>query len=179
MKRQRPDTAINASSMADIAFLLLIFFLVTTTIDYDKGIQHTLPRLGDTSEGIANKRNVLIVLLNAKDELLINNQPATIGELRHTAKEFLDNRGANPLYSDSATVAIISLQNDKGTSYGTYLQVQNELKAAYRELRDAYALRHYGQTYEVLMQQKLPAVEQVKNAYPMRLSEAEPFASAD
>ncbi len=176
MKRQKQDTAINASSMADIAFLLLIFFLVTTTIDYDKGILHKLPPIGDIDSSPAHANNVLKVLVNHKDELLINGEPATVANLRQTAKEFLDNHGQNPKYSDNPDVAIISLQNDKGTSYGIYLQVQNELKGAYRELRDTYALQHFGHTYEQLKETKSINVKAVSDAYPMRLSEAEPYA---
>lgn len=176
MKRLKQDTTINASSMADIAFLLLIFFLVTTTIDYDKGILHKLPPLGDITTSPSHANNVLNVLVNHKDELLINGEPATLANLRQTAMDFLDNHGQNPNYSDNPDDAIISLQNDKGTSYGIYLQVQNELKGAYRELRDAYALQHFGQTYEQLKNAKSLNVEVVKDAYPMRLSEAEPYA---
>lgn len=178
MKRPKQDTTINASSMADIAFLLLIFFLVTTTIDFDKGIMHKLPPIGDIITSPAHGNNVLKVLVNQNDKLLINGEPATIEALRQTAKEFLDNNGQNPRYSDNPDAAIISLQNDKGTSYGAYLQVQNELKGAYRELRDAYAMKHFGQTYGQLQDAKSENVEAVKNAYPMRLSEAEPFAHA-
>lgn len=177
MKRVKQDTTINASSMADIAFLLLIFFLVTTTIDFDKGIQHTLPQIVDDHTTIKSPaHNTLTVLVNSNNQLLVNGEPAEIDELRETVKTFIDNWGQNPKYSDNPNDAIVSLQNDKGTSYGTYLQVQNELKGAYRELRDAYAQKHFGQTYGQLKESKSANVRAVKDAYPMRLSEAEPFA---
>lgn len=181
MKRPRQDNAINASSMADIAFLLLIFFLVTTTIDYDKGIMHLLPRL-QQEEPITNQshaRNTLVVLVNGKDQLMINGEPMPTSQLRQTVKDFIDNHGRNPKFSDNPTVAIVSLQNDKGTSYGIYITVQNELKGAYRELRDAYALKRFGKTFNELREAKSALAEEVTKAYPMRLSEAEPYAVAE
>ncbi|CAN5416964.1 biopolymer transporter ExbD [soil metagenome] len=175
---------INASSMADIAFLLLIFFLVTTTIDYDKGILHKLPPITDAPppDVKSNKRNTMVVLINQQDYLLVNNEHTSIKVLRKRAKEFLNNNGRNPNWSINPKEAIISLQNDRGTSYGLYLRVQNELKAAYRELRDEYALRKYGNKFEELKaiakdsgrEADKAKVEDVADQFPMRLSEAEP-----
>lgn len=177
---------INASSMADIAFLLLIFFLVTTTIDYDKGILHKLPPITEEPpENVqSNKRNTMVVLINSRDQLLVNNENVSVKKLRNRAKQFLDNNGRNPKWSVSPDEAIISLQNDRGTSYGLYLKVQNELKAAYRELRDEYALKKYGNKFEDLKaaakesgsQRDQDKVKDVADHYPMRLSEAEPKA---
>lgn len=165
--------------MADIAFLLLIFFLVTTTIKTDKGILHKLPPWSDEPvEDIEmNQRNTMIVLINSKDQLLVDGIPASVDELRDMAKTFLDNRGKDPNKSESPRKAVISLQNDRGTSYGIYLEVQNELKAAYRELRDAYSERSYGTTFEGLKENQEENIDKIKdvvNEYPMRLSEAEP-----
>ncbi|GIV34688.1 MAG: biopolymer transporter ExbD [Chitinophagales bacterium] len=172
--KNRMSNEINASSMADIAFLLLIFFLVTTTIDVDKGILNKLPPWDvPPVEQEANRRNVLIVLINAQDKLLVNNELLQISELRKKAKEFIDNRGRKPNLSDSPQEAVISLQNDRGTSYDMYIQVQNELKAAYRELRDAYAMQRYGKLYKDLDKE---AAKMVAKEYPLRLSEAEPKA---
>jgi biopolymer transport protein ExbD len=182
--KQNGAQEINASSMADIAFLLLIFFLVTTTIDYDKGILHKLPPITEEPpENVpSNKRNTLIVLINSTDRLLVNNEDVSVKRLRKRAKEFLNNNGRNPNWSDSPEDAIISLQNDRGTSYGLYIQVQNELKAAYRELRDEYALKKYGSKFEELkstaedskLDRDKVKVEDVADHFPMRLSEAEP-----
>lgn len=169
--------------MADIAFLLLIFFLVTTTIKTDKGILHKLPPWSDEPvEDIEmNQRNTMIVLINSKDQLLVDGIPASVDELRDMAKTFLDNRGKDPNKSENPRKAVISLQNDRGTSYGIYLEVQNELKAAYRELRDAYAETKYGTTFEGLkgesQQDQAENMDKIKDVvaeYPMRLSEAEP-----
>ncbi len=171
-KNRRIGNEMNASSMADIAFLLLIFFLVTTTIDVDKGILHKLPPWDVPPEDVvANRRNVLIVLINAQDRILVNNENARVDDLRRKAKEFIDNRGRNPKLSDSPDKAVISLQNDRGTSYDIYIQVQNELKAAYRELRDDLSMKRYGKLYKDLDREsaRVIAIE-----FPMRLSEAEP-----
>jgi biopolymer transport protein ExbD len=175
---------INASSMADIAFLLLIFFLVTTTIDYDKGILHKLPPITEKppEDFRSNKRNTMIVLINAKDYLLVNGEYENVKDLRKRAKDFINNNGRNPNWSINPKEAIISLQNDRGTSYGLHIKVQNELKAAYRELRDEYALKTYGSKFEDLKELASDTgkegdkkkVEDVADNYPMRLSEAEP-----
>lgn len=180
MKRVKQDTAINASSMADIAFLLLIFFLVTTTIDFDQGIMHLLPKWEkEPKSQPRHARNTLKVLVDGQNRLLINDEPASLSLLRETAKSFIDNHGQNPKFSDSPTDAIISLQNHESTSYGTYLQVQNELKGAYRELRDEQAQRLYGQTYQQLRQANPSEAEKIKKAYPMNLTEPEPYAAAE
>lgn len=194
-KKKRDTPEINASSMADIAFLLLIFFLVTTTIEVDKGILHKLPRWTEDppEQQDMNKRNTMVVLINSRDQLLVNGDVASVDDLRERAIEFLDNgnRAKKPNLSESPKKAVISLQNDRGTSYGIYLEVQNELKAAYRELRDEYAMRKYSKNYAQLKSDydklndniyatqadKDAAREKLKDitdAYPMRLSEAEP-----
>jgi biopolymer transport protein ExbD len=174
-KRIAPE--INASSMADIAFLLLIFFLVTTTIDTDKGIIHKLPPwnpdLPPPEDVKLNKRNVLVVLVNAQDYLLVNGNYEKISNLRKRTKEFIDNRGLNPDMSVSPSDAVVSLQNDRATSYNMYIQVQNEVKAAYRELRDSYAQRKFNKPYDKLSENQ---AKEVRDEYPLKISEAEPKA---
>lgn len=174
-KRAVPE--INASSMADIAFLLLIFFLVTTTIDTDKGIIHKLPpwnpELPPPEDIQLNKRNLLVVLVNAQDYLLVNGDYEKINNLRKRTKEFIDNRGNNPNLSVSPQKAVVSLQNDRGTSYDMYIQVQNEVKAAYRELRESYSQRKFNKTFEQLNEDQ---AKEVREEYPLKISEAEPKA---
>lgn len=171
--RIKPSQEINAGSMADIAFLLLIFFLVTTTIASDRGILHRLPPWSDEEPPIVdiNQRNTLVILVNAQDQLLVRDEPTRIEELRRVAIEFIDNRGRNPRMSDSPDDAVISLQNDRGTSYNMYIQVQNELKAAYTELRNDFSMRTYGRKYDDLPENLRRVVRQ---EYPMKISEAEP-----
>mgnify|MGYP000222850282 FL=1 len=148
-KRSAPE--VNAGSMADIAFLLLIFFLVTTTIEKDSGLNRKLPPMEeDVEPPIIKQRNIFTVLLNGKDQLLVEEELMEIKDLRAAAIEFLDNNGdgtctyckgvKNSSSSDNPDKAIISLKNDRETTYATYISVQNELVAAYNVLRNRRAL---------------------------------------
>lgn len=174
--------------MADIAFLLLIFFLVTTTMDVDTGLMRGLPQLPDKDKpeqkDEIHDRNVFVVLINKNDELLVENKPTSVYELRELAKEFIANpeNKSNlpelvekdlPFFGKTMVTknAVISLQNDRGTSYGMYIKVQNELLAAKQELRDEISRRQFGMKYADLDEEKMEAV---KDYYPSVLSEAEP-----
>lgn len=148
-KRSAPE--VNAGSMADIAFLLLIFFLVTTTIPKDSGITRKLPPIEENDEDVIIKeKNIFTVLLNDKDQLLVEDDLMDIKDLKQAAVKFLDNGGdgsctyckgaKDPKSSDNPDKAIISLKNNRQTSYAAYITVQNELVAAYNELRNRRAL---------------------------------------
>ena len=165
---------INAGSMADIAFLLLIFFLVTTTMDVDTGISIKLPPIPPPDQPPPpeiHARNVFVVLVNARDQLLVEGEWTDIRQLKEKTKRFLTNNGADPNLSDNPDKAVVSLQNDRGTSYDMYIQVQNELKAAYNELRDQEAMRLYGRKYDELTSDQQ---DEVRALYPQKISEAEP-----
>lgn len=162
---------INAGSMADIAFLLLIFFLVTTTIDSDKGLQILLPPITDGPIVKPLKRNVLNILVNSNDQLLVRGEPASLSDLTTEVKKHVDNFGRNPDYSVNPQKAIVSIKNDRGTSYAMYIKVQNEIKRAYNELRDAEAQKTFGKSYEDLTESQKKAVNKT---YPQKISEAEP-----
>lgn len=179
---------INAGSMADIAFLLLIFFLVTTTMDVDTGLMRGLPQLPDEEDqqqqDEIHDRNVFVVLINKDDALLVENRPMSLYDLREAAKEFIanpQNKSDLPemitkdiLFFGNALVtktAVISVRNDRGTSYGMYIKVQNELIAAKQELRDEISMRYFGMKYAELDEERMEAVKQY---YPSVLSEAEP-----
>jgi len=181
---------INAGSMADIAFLLLIFFLVTTTMDVDTGLMRGLPQLPDENQqdqqDEIHDRNVFVVLINKDDELMVENQPMSLYDLREAAKEFIVNPEDKrtlpekvekdlPFFGRTRVTknAVISLQNDRGTSYGMYIQVQNELIAAKNELRDDISQRQFGMKFTDLDEARQEAV---KDYYPSVLSEAEPKA---
>jgi hypothetical protein len=197
-KRSAPE--VNAGSMADIAFLLLIFFLVTTTIETDSGIMRRLPPIDDIQEPpIIRKHNMFIVLVNKDDQLLVNDDPLELKNLRQRAIEFLDNGGGtgeyacdycqgagDPTMSDNPDRAVISLQNDRLTSYKMYIAVQNELVAAYNDLREREAQRLFGQSYRQMEKNFADAtwrgdkdrlkeqLDVLKAMYPQKLSEAEP-----
>ncbi|WP_242082959.1 ExbD/TolR family protein [Aestuariivivens sediminis] len=148
-KRAAPE--VNAGSMADIAFLLLIFFLVTTTIEKDSGINRKLPPMEESEEDVIIKqKNIFTILINGKDELLVEDERMELKNLRKAAIEFLDNNGdgscsfckgkRDPSSSDNPDKAVISLKNQRETSYAAYIAVQNEVVAAYNELRNRRAL---------------------------------------
>ncbi len=203
-RRAAPE--INAGSMADIAFLLLIFFLVTTTIEKDKGIARQLPPpIEQEQDVIIKQKNLFIVNVNKNDQLLVEEELMELKDLRQAAIDFLDNGGApagtpeycnyckgkrSPESSDNPQKAVISVQNDRLTSYEMYIAVQNELVAAYNFLRDREAKRLFGWEYTEMKkaldngdfegprEDDIKAkLEQVQELIPLKLSEAEPKKS--
>jgi biopolymer transport protein ExbD len=185
MARLSPE--INAGSMADIAFLLLIFFLVTTTMDVDSGILRVLPPPIDPNAPPpppVRERNVFVVLIDFQDRILVEGQLGNINTLREQTKEFLLNRNNDPnmpekrmqeienLGEIEVSRGIISLQNDRGTSYEMYIAVQNELAAAINELRDDLSREKFGKRFTDLTDEDL--IKAIREAVPMAISEAEP-----
>lgn len=207
-RKELPE--INAGSMADIAFLLLIFFLVTTTMDVDSGISRKLSEKPPENykPPVIKQKNILEVNLNRNNQMLVEDELMEIEDLKQYTIDFLDNGGGKGKptefgpgtkcdycngakaddSSDHPNKAIISVQSDRGTSYGMYITVQNELLAAYTELRNRYAKTHVkgqysGMSYDDLLllsgndkeNEVLKAViKQVKGAYPQIISDAEP-----
>lgn len=171
--RRRINNEINAGSMADIAFLLLIFFLVTTTISEDKGVLVKLPEWNPEPPPPLNihERNVFSVLVNAQNKLLVRGKAMNISDLKKNTKIFIKNPQNDPEMSETPTMAIISLKNDRGTKYQVYIEVYNELKAAYNELWEEASMNIYGKYLN-----ELTAIQQkaVKDAIPLVISEAEP-----
>lgn len=186
MARKVP--AINASSMADISFLLLIFFLITTSMDVSQGLARRLPAPPDPNQKVEdteiNKRNLFIVKINSANQLLVQGQELNIKQLRDRAKEFIANPNNDPnlpkLFTEDIPGLgmvtytpdhVISVQNDVDTKYQAYLDVQNELVAAYNELRDEFSKQQWGKTFNELEEDQQKLVQKV---LPMKISEAEP-----
>lgn len=195
-RKKREIAEINAGSMADIAFLLLIFFLVTTTMDIDKGLNRLLPPIEEEpqeQQDQIKERNIFVVVINANNQLLVEDEYSDISQVRASAKEFIDNNGdgscmecggaQSSLSSDNPKKAIISISSDRGTSYETYVSVTNELMAAYHELRDDLCMRKWGKDYDTIKEEAGDAEDgseakdrykYVQEVYPLLLSEAEP-----
>ena len=185
MARKTPE--INSSSTADIAFPLLCYFLMTTTMNQDMGLQRRLPPMPDKNQKVedqkVNRRNIIIVKINSADRLLAGNEPIHVSQLKDKIKEFLTNPANNPELPEKSEIdiegygpcmvskGVISLQNDRGTSYQAYISVQNELVAAINELRDEWAMANYGSKYANLDEEKQNVV---RKAIPQNISEAEP-----
>lgn len=187
-KGNRKVPEINSSSTADIAFIILIFFLVTTSMDTDRGLARRLPEPPEDKpqddKPKIKKRNILVVYLNMYDQVMVGEELVQVNDVRRRTKEFI----ANP-YNDEKLPEkkakdipffgsmmitdqhVVSLQNDRTTSYDLYIQVQNELVAAYNELRNELAQEKWRKDYAALDEEQQKAIRDV---YPQRISEAEP-----
>lgn len=187
-RKKRGVPGINSSSTADIAFMLLIFFLITTSMDTDRGLARRLPAPPEQNQPKddlkVKERNVLQVRLNKDDQLMCGQDYIDIKQLREKAKEFIANpyddenlpaktRMNIPLLGDCMVTDkhVISVQNDVGTSYQAYINVQNELVAAYNELRDELGKSKFGKTYVQCNEDEQKAI---RDYYPQKISEAEP-----
>ena len=195
-KRKLPE--INASQMADISFLLLIFWLCSTTMSTDQGLSRRLPPPlppnMEKPDVEVNERNIFIVLINSQNQLLVQGELMDVRQLREEAKAFIlntENDVHKPeLFEVTADVLdkngnvertlktittknhVISLQNDRGTTYDKYIEVQNELVAAYNEVRDEYSRKEFGGlTFNELTSEQQEAVQTL---FPQKISEAEP-----
>ena len=171
--RNRMNNEINAGSMADIAFLLFIFFLVTTVIAEDKEVLFKLTPWSyePLPELTINTRNVYSVLVNAQNQLLVRNEPMEISKLKDNTILFITNPQKRADLSEDPTKALVSLKNDRGTEYKTYLAVYNELKAAYNQIWEEESLKRFSRPYEELSKTQK---DEISAAYPLVISEAEP-----
>ena len=185
MGKKTPE--LNTSSTADMAFLLLCFFLMTTTMDQDLGLQRRLPPMPDKNQKAqdqkVNRRNIIIVKINSADRLLAGTEPMHVSQLKDKIKEFLNNPTNDPKLPEKkekdiegfgkvmVSEGVISLKNDRGTSYEAYIAVQNELVKAVNELRDAWSMANFGKPYMSLEEDKQKIV---REAVPQNISEAEP-----
>lgn len=173
-KRTRDDAEIPMSSLADIAFLLLVFFLVVTTIDVDTGIGLILPPIPDDIEPPpVRERNLMNILVNAQGMVLINEQPAAIANVRDQVKRFIDNHGADPELSESPDDAIVSIKTDRRTPYNVYIDMLDEVMGAYEELRHEASMDRFGVPFSSLEQGSERRAE-IQEMYPKKISIAEP-----
>jgi len=192
--------------MADIAFLLLIFFLVTTTMDVDSGISRKLPEKtppDQKNDVIVKEKNVLDITVNRNNQLLVENEFVQVTDIKRLTMNFVDNGGGlsaakgdvpgepcdycngakDPTSSDHPTKAIVSLQSDRGTTYGMYISVQNEIEGAYNELRNKLALKKYKRSYNDLLDDfkengtasLRTKIDFLKDSYPQIITEPEPI----
>lgn len=182
--RKTPE--IPSASMADIAFMLLIFFITATSMDVDSGLERVLPQMPPKDQEPPppiKDRNVLTVLIDKNNRLMVKGEITPVTQLREKTKEFIENVNDDPKLPETkmteikllgeypVTKGVISLQNDQGTQYGTYLEVQNELVAGISEARDDLALAKFGKKLDQLKPDQQDAI---REAIPSRISEAEP-----
>ncbi len=186
----RPIQEINAGSMADIAFLLLIFFLVTTTMDVDSGIPRRLPppeQPDQEQPPPIKERNVYIVQINSDNRLAVEGDLMQISDLCEGVKKFITNRGDNENLSEKVekdnflfgktfvSKGVVSLQNDRNTSYEKYIEVQNELVKAFNELKNELSQEKFQKNYNELDSElDEDKIKAIKDAIPVTISEAEP-----
>jgi len=184
MSKKLPE--VPAASLADIAFMLLIFFLVATQMNTDTGLERRLPQwVEETQENEqdVNERNVFVVLVNRNNDLLVQGQWSKVSDLREKAKEFMVNPNNDPALPEKepkeipffgevlVSKGVISLQNDRDTKYEMYIAVQSELVGAINDLRNDLAQSKFGRTYEKCSEEQQSALKEI---YPSRISEAEP-----
>ncbi len=183
-KKKLPE--VPAASLADIAFMLLIFFLVATQMNVDNGLERRLPQWVDQEQETdvdVNERNVFVVLVNRNNDLLVENEWSSVADLREKAKEFMANPNDDPNLPEKelkdipifgptmVSKGVISLQNDRDTKYEMYIAVQNELVGAINDLRNELALSKFGKTFDKCDEEQQEAI---KDIYPQKISEAEP-----
>ncbi|HCC51256.1 MAG TPA: biopolymer transporter ExbD [Porphyromonadaceae bacterium] len=192
--KKRKVPGINGSSSADIAFMLLLFFLLTTSMDTDQGLPRRLPRPPENKDQMEeekiNKRNTLLVMVSSDNRIMCAGEEVSLAQLREKTMEFVENpnNAENlpekelvdlPIFGPQMITSnhIISLQCDRGTKYQTYIDVQNELAAAYNDLRDVISKKQFGKPFRALEDEEQR--EAVMKYYPQKISEAEPKKYGD
>ena len=193
-KKARTIPQLNSTSAADFAFIILLFFLLTTSMDVDQGMPRKLPPPPDPNAQVntelkVRERNVLKVFINTNNQILCGGEYIELKQLKDKAKAFIKNENNNdhmpekeledvPFFGPTMITKyhIISLQNDRGTRYQAYLDVQNELTAAYNELRDELSRGRFGRRFDDLDEEQQKAVQTI---YGLKISEAEPKSYGD
>lgn len=174
-KTRREDPEMGGAGMADIAFLLLIFFLLVTTIDIDTGIGLQLPPAPEEEQEPPpiKERNLLNILVNAQGMVLMDDEPTDISQVKQEIKDFVTNNGEDPNLSESPDKAIVSIKTARQTPYRTYINMLDEVMGAYAELRNQAAQAQFGRNYGEL-EEDSEQQQTVKDMYPKKISIAEP-----
>ena len=168
-KKRSLEANIPSSSMADIAFLLLIFFLVATVIDVDTGIGMTLPEITDEPPPPVSKDRMAAVLINENNDVLLDGEPISLFQIKTTLKP----RIVSKIELPKKKKLIVSLKTDRKTVYNAYISALDQIKMAFFEVRDEYSNSRFGMKYKDLNDE---AKKEVKNAIPIIISLAEPEA---
>lgn len=163
-RKQRETPGLNTTSTADISFMLLIFFLVTTSMDVDKGLLRQLPspepQKKEQQQTVVDKANLMALRLTAGDTLLVNDKPMKVSQLKEETIRFVHRLGRKHL---------ISIESDRDADYNLYFQMQNQLMEAYSQLRNETAQKKYHRDYALLNNDQK---EQVRNLCPQRITES-------
>jgi len=173
MRKRRELPGINAASMADIAFLLLIFFILITKIDNSVGISRNLPPINEEQQQSIidiNRRNVFEITLKDDNQLFVNNNVLQLNNLKIALKQFILNNGRNPDMSDSPKDVVILLKIERESNYNTYIAVQNEITHSYNEIRNESANLLYRKNFQELNYEQQT---EIRKLFPMQLSEAD------
>jgi biopolymer transport protein ExbD len=178
-KRERNNAEIPGSSLADIAFLLLIFFLLVTHINVDTGIGLVLPPKPKPNQQPPKikDRNIMDILVNANGQVLINDQETPISQVEQKVKNFINNKGQDPNLSDSPQKAVVSIKTSRKTTYSVYISMIDKVVGAYQELRNAASEAQFGKKYKNL-EDDSPAQNKIKKMYPKQISIAKPESSS-
>ena len=160
-RKRREVPGLNTTSTADISFMLLVFFLVTTSMDVDKGMNRQLPPKQDEKQEMmdVDRSKVMSLALSEEGLLTIDEKPANIDKIRRQLKEFIVSTGSSH---------IIELKTDRKCDYDTYFHLQNEIVRSYREIRDAASKQQFGKPYSKCSVEQR---EQLLEKYPQRVQE--------
>lgn len=170
LSKKLGKSEISTGAMADIAFLLLVFFFVCTTITEDEGILVKLPPYDIAPPPPIAQKNVFHILVNAHNQTMVEGQIVRVGNISDQMKEFILNPVKKKNLPSSPNSAIISLQCDRGTSYEKYIEVYNALKSIYEELWDQQSMESFGKLYGQLGK---TGQKSIRNTIPLLISEAE------
>ena len=171
-RKKRHGGEFSAGSMADITFLLLLFFLVTTNIDVDTGIGLTLPEYVPPEEQELvplSKERLAALLINENGDVLLNGEIIAIPQITNNLKERIESKINLPKNKK----LVVSIKTDRNTNYNLYIQALDQVKEAFFEVREAYAMTVWGQKTSDLSEENS---NELRDRIPIIISIAEPEA---